>query len=180
MPKSDILNRRVMRAGQILIREGDHGDAAFFIQSGIFEVCRQAGDKFFVLARLGENSIVGEMALIDNDPRSATVRCVEPGTVIVLDRATFEKRLRGLDKFTRALLQMFSSKLRMMNGACLAKTKLLSEQTSSMQSNSNSLLEVWTAASQEERLGLWQAVMKPVEDSTEECDCNHSSAPSDT
>ena len=160
MTATQILNRRTLREGEVLIREGEPGDAAFFIQSGLFEVIKRDRDRDVCLTQLGKNAIVGEMALIDNNRRSATVRCVQSGTVVTLDRASFEGKLKHLDKFSRALLEMFSNKLRTLNDEFLQKARPAADATpaAAPQKGVSELLEVWGRSSPEERLTFWQTV----------------------
>ncbi len=64
--------------GDEIVREGDTGDGVYVIAAGAFEVQKSgAGTK--ALARLGGLSFFGEMALVSDDPRSASVVCVESG-----------------------------------------------------------------------------------------------------
>lgn len=109
------LDRKVYYAGDTLIREGDYGDCAYYVQNGQIGVFKRSGDEDVLITVLPDNSIVGEMALIDNRPRSATVRCLETATVVVVNRAMFEGKMRSLDPFMRALLEMFSQKIRRLN-----------------------------------------------------------------
>jgi Cyclic nucleotide-binding domain len=75
--------------GQIVFRQGDEGDAAFFIQSGEVEVIRErAGEEPVVVARLSEGYF-GEMALLSNAPRNATVRAATTARLAVLGKANF-------------------------------------------------------------------------------------------
>ncbi len=75
--------------GEIVFRQGDEGDAAFFIRSGEVEVLReQAGKEAAVVARLTEGYF-GEMALLSDAPRNATVRAVTTTTLAVLGKANF-------------------------------------------------------------------------------------------
>ncbi len=110
-----VLDRRVLYPGDILIREGDYGDSAYYIQSGQFGVYKLAGQEEMLITILPDNSVVGEMALIDNGLRSATVRCLQTATVIVVNRTTFEGKMERIDPFMRALLEMFSQKIRRLN-----------------------------------------------------------------
>jgi len=73
-----------LRAGKVLIQEGERGREFFVIVSGEVEV-RRKGRK---LATLGPGSFVGEMALLSKIPRTATVTAVTPLDVLVItDRA---------------------------------------------------------------------------------------------
>jgi CRP/FNR family transcriptional regulator, cyclic AMP receptor protein len=61
------------RAGDTIIREGEEGDTAFFIISGMVDVSVGRGDEAAVVGRLGTGEVFGEMSLIEPGPRSATV-----------------------------------------------------------------------------------------------------------
>jgi CRP-like cAMP-binding protein len=61
-------------AGAAIIREGEHGDRLWCIASGEVEVRRHGT----VIARLGPGATIGEMELIDLQPRSATVTALTP------------------------------------------------------------------------------------------------------
>ncbi len=67
-------------AGEAIIREGEKGDRLYCLVSGEVEVRR--GDR--VIARLPAGETIGEMELIDMQPRSATVVALVPCTVFVL------------------------------------------------------------------------------------------------
>ncbi len=158
-----VFDRRTLREGEVLIREGDLGDVAFFIQSGLFEVSKRDRDRSVILTHLGKNAIVGEMALIDNHRRSATVRCVKAGTVVTLDRVKFEERMSNLDKFTRALLEMFSSKLRILNEEFLNAVRSRTDAADVITVDGSKtglarLMDAWSDASEEDRRMFWQTV----------------------
>jgi serine/threonine protein phosphatase PrpC len=73
---------RGVPAGELLLREGTKGDEMFVVTSGRLSVER--GGK--VLAELGPGTCVGEMALVDDEPRSADVRTLEPCELLVVTR----------------------------------------------------------------------------------------------
>jgi CRP-like cAMP-binding protein len=76
-----------IRAGKVLIREGERGREFFVIISGEVEV-RRKGRK---MATLGPGSFVGEMALLSKIPRVATVTAITPlDTLVITDRAFVE------------------------------------------------------------------------------------------
>ncbi len=81
------------RKGQTIAREGDVGDELFIITEGFVEVL--LGEKPSSIARvvvsLGVGQIIGEMALIDQGPRSASIRATsEPTVVQIIRRKSFE------------------------------------------------------------------------------------------
>ncbi len=77
---------RRYEGGEVIFRQGDPGDTMYVIQSGEVEVTRFLGEKEVVLARLGGGEFFGEMALIENVPRSATVRAVLSTRVFPLSK----------------------------------------------------------------------------------------------
>ncbi len=77
------------RPGQIICREGDTGDCAYFIESGAVEVVRNDGGAEVVVAKLGEGQYFGEMALLSNEPRNATVRAAAPTKLALLGKRNF-------------------------------------------------------------------------------------------
>ena len=75
--------------GQNVFRQGDEGDRAYFIQTGEVEVVREDKGAETVLARLTKGQYFGEMALIRNRPRNATVRAVTDVRLAVLGKRNF-------------------------------------------------------------------------------------------
>lgn len=75
--------------GKVVFQQGDEGDCAYFIHSGEVEVVRQEGRTEQVVAKLSKGQYFGEMALISNAPRNATVRSVTPVRLAVLGKQNF-------------------------------------------------------------------------------------------
>lgn len=75
--------------GQVIFRQGDEGDCAYFIHDGEFAVIREEGGTEKVIARLTTGQYFGEMALISNEARNATIRAVTPAKVAILGKANF-------------------------------------------------------------------------------------------
>jgi CRP-like cAMP-binding protein len=87
---SDQLEVRRYQAGQVIIREGDESTEAFIVRAGTAEVVkRSAAGKDVVLATLDAGSIFGEMGLVQDRPRSATVRARTEVQVDVVDVHSF-------------------------------------------------------------------------------------------
>lgn len=77
--------------GDIIFNEGDPGCTAFIIERGKVEVSISRKGKRMLLTEYDSGDLFGEMALIDDTPRSATVTALEPTEVIAIDRSLFEK-----------------------------------------------------------------------------------------
>jgi CRP-like cAMP-binding protein len=84
-----------VRAGDILFKEGDEGQDFYFIQAGQIEVIRaKPGQGDLVVAKLGPGDSFGEEALLSNQNRNATIRCVMDATLLRLSRADFDELLK--------------------------------------------------------------------------------------
>lgn len=107
-------NRFLLRlaAGNWIFRESDPGDYAFVIESGWVEITHGSNESAEVLARIGPGELLGEMALIDGRPRSASARAA---TEVHLRRVSFEQlseRLESADPLLRLLLKVMLSRYR--------------------------------------------------------------------
>lgn len=81
-------------AGKVLAREGEFGDEFFVIDSGTAEVTK-AGER---IAELGPGDFFGEMALLEEDRRVATVTATSPMSLIVMTRSSFRSLHRSMPR----------------------------------------------------------------------------------
>lgn len=86
--------RKHYEPGEILMREGEDGDAAYVILEGEAEVLVGEGATEKVLFTLDRNRLVGELALLNDAKRSATVRALRPTTALRLNREVFTELAR--------------------------------------------------------------------------------------
>lgn len=94
-------------AGEVLFREGESGDQMFVLQSGRVRLTQQGRKGTQVLATLGPGEFFGEMAILNNRPRSATAEVVEAAKLLVLDAQTFETMLmKNAEIAVRMILRM--------------------------------------------------------------------------
>jgi hypothetical protein len=105
------LPRRVFQAGDVIIREGDVGDDAYMVVSGRCRAYRTVGGGQETLAIMGGGDVFGEMALLLDEPRAATVEAMDPVTVLVLDKNTMNEGL-GIGGWTGALVQALAQRFR--------------------------------------------------------------------
>lgn len=119
--KDAILERRVIVRGETIIQQGDVGHNAFLIQSGEVLVFTELDGKRVELARMGPGQIIGEMALISSDIRTATVQALTDCNLIVITRDTLNDKLLKSDPTVRALVTMLMKRLEQSNKAMLRK-----------------------------------------------------------
>ncbi len=106
------LPRKVFEAGQIIVREGEAGHTAFMIVSGKVRAYRTlASGEQETLAQMGPGDVFGEMALLLDEPRAATVEAVDNVTVLILDQRTLQDGL-GVDGWTGALVRALAQRFR--------------------------------------------------------------------
>ena len=101
---------RTFPAGATILREGDEADAAYILTSGRCAVYRGAGDERRLLREMGPGEVFGEMALVTQRPRSATVIAVEDVTAIVITREMLAQELEAgswLGALVRSLVDRF-------------------------------------------------------------------------
>lgn len=103
-----ITRERSYKAGDDIVREGDEGVGFFLITRGKVDVVRGGTH----LNTLGEGDFFGEMALLDNHRRSATVRAVEPTTCLAMLRSDFLAELRANADIGVEMLAYMSQRLR--------------------------------------------------------------------
>jgi CRP-like cAMP-binding protein len=103
---------RQIHAGEVVIQEGSHGTDAFELKSGRVQVTKKVGREQVVLATLEPGEVFGEMALIDDKPRSATVTAVEDGEVLIIDRERFAQLLLDHPSSVITLLRTLFERLR--------------------------------------------------------------------
>lgn len=109
------------------MRQGDEGYSAYLIQSGKVSVYSKQDGKEIELAQLGMGEICGEMALINEETRSANVRAIEDCNLIVLTRAAFEQRMENSDSAIRAMVQMLIKRIQSANTDILGRKSELND-----------------------------------------------------
>lgn len=110
--QNTVLDRKTYGLGQQVFREGQGGDSAYIVQDGQVEIFRTVDGEEVVLGTLGKGAIFGEMALLDDHPRMASARAIQPTTLIVVNRMTFDEKLRKTDPFIRGLLNILADAAR--------------------------------------------------------------------
>lgn len=87
-------NIETFEPGEIVIKEGTKGTSAFIVLSGAVEVLKRSGDRDIPVATLGEGQVFGEMGLIEDHPRSASVKAMTDLRLRVISREGFNELLQ--------------------------------------------------------------------------------------
>jgi len=104
---------RCLEAGETLFEMGDEGDGCYRLHKGCLKVIltsAQAGQR--IIAVLGPGSIVGDLSMIDGQPRSASVVALIPCVLSFFSRQVFENFTQTHPELFRDLVQVLAARLR--------------------------------------------------------------------
>ena len=99
-------------SGEIIIRENDFGETAFVIEQGRIKVTKKRGGRTVHIAELGPGGTIGEMSMIDEKPRSATVTAMENTILREVHRSEFFEALQKETDAAIRLLRVIFERLR--------------------------------------------------------------------
>ena len=123
-----VLSREVRYKGQDVVRQGDEGYRAYYIERGRVEVLVTDGPHQLKIAEMGAGDIFGEMALITRGPRTATVRALEECVFTIISRDEIEGKINTIkDKAIRALINVLTERLRNTTQGQLVQYKSLAD-----------------------------------------------------
>jgi signal transduction histidine kinase len=113
-----------LAAGETLIEEGTTGDSMFVVLTGELDVVKQSGDGELPLARVGPGAIQGEMAAIEERPRTASVRAVGDVEVLRVSRDALIDVLGSGPEAALGILRTVLSRLRSTESLLRQREKL--------------------------------------------------------
>jgi CRP/FNR family transcriptional regulator, cyclic AMP receptor protein len=102
-------------AGAIVFEEGDPGSRMYVIVSGSVRIEKRIGSRNLTLAVLGSGEAFGEMALLEDAPRSAAAVVEQPARILEIDEDAFEDLVRNNGEVALRLLRRLSARLRESN-----------------------------------------------------------------
>lgn len=105
------LAQRTFERGEIIVCEGEEGDTAYLLVSGRCRVFRRIGGAESTLRHIGPGEVFGELSLLLDTSRTASVEAEEDCTVLVIDRATIESS-GALEGWTAALVRVLAQRFR--------------------------------------------------------------------
>lgn len=113
-----------LKPGDYLMREGEIGDSMYIVAAGKFQIRKKAGDAEVVLAERGPGEVIGEMAVVDQAPRSASVMALTNARVLRIDQEMFMALLDWSPSSARAILKTFGQRLRSTNATLQQREKM--------------------------------------------------------
>lgn len=114
-----ILERRFYPKGKIIVREGEEAYVAYIIQSGKVRVFSEKEGKKVEFSILEAGQIFGEVALIQDVTRTASVEAIEDCNMIIITRDAFRYKLHKADPTIKAVLEMLSARVMKANSEVL-------------------------------------------------------------
>jgi CRP/FNR family cyclic AMP-dependent transcriptional regulator len=106
---------KIHPAGTVVFNEGDVADNMYVIQAGKVRITRAVGTQEAYLAVLGPGEFFGEMAIVNNRPRSATATVLEDARLVAIDARTLESMLRTNTEIAVRLIQKLADRLEQTN-----------------------------------------------------------------
>lgn len=104
---ADALIPVMYATGEVVLREGEPGHDFYFVEEGQV-MATKAGVEGEVSRRLERGDYFGELALINNSPRAATITATAPTVCLRLDRATFKRLLGPVEDVLRSNMELYS------------------------------------------------------------------------
>ena len=112
---AEIAEEMELEPGGVVFHEGDRGDELYVIVSGRVKVYGERSGSEVQLAQLGERECFGEMALLEAEPRSASVAALEPCRLLKIGAEDFRELLHERPQISLEILKILARRLRRMD-----------------------------------------------------------------
>lgn len=103
---------RIYRDGEVVVQQGGRDDCMHVIQEGEVEVFVERGGRELPLAVRGAGEVIGEMAIFNRTPHSATVRARGDARILTVDKRGFLRRVQEDPSLALHILQNMSNRIR--------------------------------------------------------------------
>ena len=103
-----LLKELTMAANQTVFEKGERGDSMYIIVEGEVE----ALDEGRTFTKMGARQVFGEMALLDGEPRTATIRTTQPTRLLRLDQEPFYELMDDRIEIARGVIHVLLQRLR--------------------------------------------------------------------
>ena len=105
------MSEHPFRTGDLLMKQGDPGTSVMVIAAGEVEVSVERDAKRYVLSRVGPGEVLGEMALLTQEPRMANVTALTSGSALVLSAERFDELVTSHPRISELLTLLLASRL---------------------------------------------------------------------
>ena len=109
IPETNI--NRTYKEDELVFSENEPGRELYIIQSGRVKITKMVDGQEVMLAVLQPGDIFGEMALLDNKPRSASAICAENATMLAINKANFEGMVKAQPQLATKLITLLSERI---------------------------------------------------------------------
>ena len=118
-------SKKAFAKGEIIFKEGDVGKEMHIIQTGEVVVIKNIGDgDSVILARLKKGDFFGEMSILGDEKRSATIKAIEDTTTIMFDDVIFRSQLRKLPDWFTSMFKVLTKRIRDMNNKIISRFRM--------------------------------------------------------
>jgi len=116
-------NQKNFKSGDVIMQQGEHGECAYIIEEGQVEILiEKAKGLIQRVGTRGPGTIIGEMAIVDEEPRVATIKAIQDCKLLEISRSDFNRRLENADPVIRAISQIILTRYRdMLTRAAILK-----------------------------------------------------------
>ncbi|HSG86598.1 MAG TPA: cyclic nucleotide-binding domain-containing protein [Candidatus Limnocylindrales bacterium] len=111
---------RFYEDGEVIVRQGDVGDCMFVVQDGEVEIVREEDGREVHVGSAGRNEVLGEMAIFDRQPRSATIKAKGRARILTLDKRNFLRRINEDPSLAFRMIETMSHRVRELNDQVVA------------------------------------------------------------
>lgn len=102
---------REYQPGEVLFREGEPGDTMLVIQAGAVHITKRVSGEEKLLAVLGAGEFLGELAILNSKPRTATATAVEPTRCLLIEAKTLEAMVTKNAEISLRLIKKLAKRL---------------------------------------------------------------------
>jgi CRP-like cAMP-binding protein len=104
--------RRTIASGELLFASGSPGDQLFIVLDGTIQILMPSQDGDVFVERFQRGDMLGEIAVLDDQPRTATGKAASPGAVLAIQRADFHAFLEQFPHYRQRLIGILVQRLR--------------------------------------------------------------------
>ncbi len=111
---------RFYEDGEVIVRQGEAGDCMYVVQDGEVSIVREEDGHEILVGSAGRNEVLGEMAIFDHRPRSATIKAKGRARVLTLDKRNFLRRINEDPSLAFRMIETMSHRVRELNDQVVA------------------------------------------------------------